>query len=84
MRAKIVEAYWSRLYLKTMFGRFDRDEWSRKPSAPDIGHNMPLLRQQGWTPEHYMILDLSQSCGGTLSRQGGLTKADIAKASAQF
>ena len=88
MRLRIVEGLYDGLYLKAMLGRFDEDDWSRPALAthyalPD-SRSISLLKQEGWTREHFLIMDLSCGCGGALFRFGGKARWDIENAPARF
>lgn len=66
-----------------MLGRFDRAEWSRRSELTGEPHyNIPLLRREGWTDRHLMILDLSSTgvAGTFLPMKGGNSKLDTEEA----
>lgn len=91
MRTKIVEgATPDGLYLKAMVCRFDDEDWRRRSIVGhESGYDISLLRQEGWTARHFVILDLSTPGPGQIfymeDRPGrgyeidkqGLTKARI-------
>mgnify|MGYP001579129260 CR=1 FL=1 len=63
MKTRIIEATDGVLYGKFLLGRFDT-EWQRRPQIHRtdprvLPSRMPLLRQEGWGPDHLLVLDLS-------------------------
>ena len=79
MRTKIVEGLTESLYLKAMVGRFEPHEWERPAEASKLlmGVSVPLLNQEGWTEDHFLILDLSSPGPGGLFKMGGLPSSDL-------
>ena len=76
METKIIEATQEKvLYGKFMLGRFT-EEW-RRPSFVD--NKISLLHNEGWGPDHILILDLSRPGNGSLFRAGGLVQYDLQK-----
>ena len=82
MRTKIVEGTTpDGLYLKAMVGRFDSDDWGRVAliTAEALGIGTSLLRQEGWSDQHFVILDLSGPGNGGIFKMGGLADYDLNK-----
>ena len=84
MRTTIIEASdGHQAYGKFMIGVFDT-EWERRSLiARESGlREISLLRQEGWGPEHILVVDLSSPGNGSIFHAGrGLAAADIAKKS---
>lgn len=85
MQTKLIEATDGCLYGKFLLGRFDT-EWARRPeiyrTVPgEEQARWPLLRQEGWGPEHLLVLDISRpGVGGIFTpRPHGLPEADLEK-----
>ena len=81
MRTKIVEGLTESLYLKAMVGRFEPHEWARPAEASKLlmGVSVSLLNQEGWSDQHFLILDLSKPAPGGLFKMGGLPSYDVKK-----
>jgi|KBSMisStandDraft_5_1062788.scaffolds.fasta_scaffold22091_5 hypothetical protein len=62
---------------KFMVGQFDGADLS-EPAVVDNITNQRLLRGQGWSPEHFLILDLATG-EGAVFKPGGLAAADLEK-----
>ena len=78
METKIIEATQEKaLYGKFMLGRFT-EEW-RWPSF--VENKISLLHNEGWGPEHILILDLSRPGNGSIfaARKNGYPTADLTK-----
>ena len=75
MQSKIIEATDGVLWLKVMVAVFDETEWQRPVTLE--GEERPcLLRNLGWTPSHFWLLDLATGNGAMLQmgdRHGGHT-----------
>jgi len=79
MHTKIVELTNGFNWGKFLLGRFDAEEWARRPSIEHpYAEHLPLLASIGWGPEHVWILDL-QTGEGACFRPGGCVKADLEK-----
>ena len=82
MKTRIVEATDGVLYGKFLLGRFDT-EWARRAAVcdtmPEGTARMPLLRQEGWGPDHLLVMDISRPGYGSIFRPGGYAQADLAK-----
>lgn len=82
MKTKIIEATDGVAYGKFLVGVFDT-EWQRRSLvAEEAGEaSFSLLRQEGWGPEHTLVLDLSVPGNGGIFaiRRDGYPAQDIAK-----
>ena len=82
VKTRIIEASDGRAYGKFMIGVFDT-EWKRRSLiAQESGlREISLLRQEGWGPEHILVVDLSRPGNGSIfsPRPNGLPASDIAK-----
>lgn len=83
MKTKIIEASdpenfnWG----KFLLGRFDH-EWERK-SRVDV--DIPLLRTQGWGPDHILVMDLSVGHSAMfLPSRSAMPEIDIANTGIYF
>ena len=69
MQTRIIEATDGQLYGKFLLGRFDT-EWTRRAAVydtmPGETSRMPLLRQEGWGPEHLLVMDISMPGYGSI------------------
>ena len=80
MRTRIIEGVNpDGLYLKAMVCRFDQDDWGRKSlvGSEHSGAGISLLRQEGWSGDHFIIQDLSLPGPGGIFHMGGLARADL-------
>jgi hypothetical protein len=81
MNTKIVEATNGANWGKFLIGWFDLVEWARHsailPGDDDLSQHS-LLSLGGWSPEHFLLLDLDTGEGG-LFRHRGLADQDLAK-----
>lgn len=82
MKTRIVEATDGVQYGKFLLGRFDT-EWGCRSaiydSMPGETSSMPLLRQEGWGPDHLLVMDISNPSYGSVFRPGGHPAADLKK-----
>ena len=88
MRTKMVEGVSQNgvLYLKAMVCRFDPDDWRYRSRLAQQynGMNISLLAQEGWTKEHFVILDLSIPGNGHIFKMGGNAAWDCDHSGAAF
>ena len=87
MRTKIIESTNpDGLYLKAMVGRFDQEDWQRKPlaGAEHSSADTSLLRQEGWNGDHFIIQDLSNPGLGGIFHMDGLARADLESSTTRF
>lgn len=78
METKIIEADQDGVfYGKFMVARFT-EEWKR-PSIMD--NKISLLHNEGWGPDHILIVDLSRPGNGSIfaARKNGYPTADLTK-----
>ena len=76
METKIIEATQDNVfYGKFLLGRFT-EEW-RRPALVDDKRS--LLHNEGWGPDHILILDLSRPGNGSIFRPGGYVQYDLRK-----
>ena len=76
METKIIEADQDGVfYGKFLVGRL-KEEWKRPALMTGC---RSLLRQEGWGPEHLLILDLSRPGNGSIfaARKNGYPTADL-------
>ena len=81
MKTKIIEVTDMALYGKFLLGRFD-SEWCRRAlidrTIPEDAHReVSLLLQEGWGPEHILVLDISHPSYGSIFLPGGDPAADL-------
>ncbi len=79
MIVKIIEAGQEKaLYGKFLVARFDREEWQRPALLTGMSS---LLKQEGWGPEHLLVLDLSRPGNGSIfaARKNSYARADLEK-----
>jgi hypothetical protein len=80
MNTKIVEVTNGRAWGKFLIGWFDLVEWARHsailPGDASLGQH-PLLSLSGWSPEHFLLLDLDTG-EGRLFKHRGLADQDMA------
>ena len=88
MYTKLIEAVDGRgLYLKALIGRFDSREWghvSRVWQDYTGGEEKSLLRQEGWSNDHILVLDVSRPGPGAIFLPGGSATHDLAKKPVEF
>lgn len=77
MQTRFVEAGNGFNWGKFVLARFAGEEW-RQPSAMPDAFATPLVRSQGWGPDHVLILDLATG-EGAIFLPGGYAKADLDK-----
>ena len=83
MRQKIIEATnQGGLYLKALIGRFSTADWERRAMLWGTEPRPSLLRNEGWTNQHFLILDLSHGSGGAMFMFGGVARIDVNNAPA--
>ena len=80
MNTKIVEVTNGVAWGKFLIGWFDLVEWARHsamlPGDAALAQH-PLLSLSGWSPEHFLLLDLDTGEGG-LFKHRGLADQDMA------
>ena len=86
MKSKIIEGVsMDSLYLKAIVSRFDKADWERRSIVNrQIGVEYSLLRQEGWSEDHFLIQDISSPGPGGIFKMGGHAQYDLEKSPTRF